>query len=737
MKSKVGHPSQLSLPCLLLGYATLLLLAVAPLLALGSKDMDNPSLSQSCQLIESDKLNITLPTTISHTLPYTTIESVIGLALYYETELANEKVKNGGRRWMGEMAVNLCKSQNTDYKVDNIDISATHNLDQHDALLLDMILIQNDQDKEIICQTDVPSSQIMVQDDCQASLDGLADYLGIATVNISHLELKGGANEVFVNTLGYTMLKPKNVVCQNRETIISGEAERIAEETVKVIQKLRVMDQSLGSHYLKNMDDISKKCGFESLENLMESDPKAEKVKECFKLNMRTKQNRKKRDLTLIKTGGEQDGDPAFVAQINENFDRLNRNEKKLFKEMLTLGLNKKLETTVIHDQEENLKNINNAVTGLEVYYNIERNFDEFLEHVVKHAKTTLNLLLDLQDRIHMFQRYLSEALEGKQLICIEMDCFTPAEMFLSSQNVGLSLFIKASRLKASPGLSPACILNKQNMISKYHMQHLVYLNESHFQDSEDNYVKRACLENYNQCDKEKDMRNIESSDLLENNLLLSPSKDFGYRMQCLNPIVVQSAGKYQRCSREVTATKLPLSLPSGMQVGLADLKISQQDDPSTSLKELAHHMFKSSILKIKEMEMLNNIKWNKMFQMKEVNESHIEGGITAGSVMTGLLVLACILKCTINACDGKTPCGTSCRGKNEEGKENKKSRSWRWRRRGSSTSEDDIEMIGNAPTQATAPPPEEVGGGPIANLDTMPKPRYVLDLGSLIRSSQ
>ena len=93
MKSKVGHPSQLSLPCLLLGYATLLLLAVAPLLALGSKDMDNPSLSQSCQLIESDKLNITLPTTISHTLPYTTIESIIGLALYYETELANEKVK--------------------------------------------------------------------------------------------------------------------------------------------------------------------------------------------------------------------------------------------------------------------------------------------------------------------------------------------------------------------------------------------------------------------------------------------------------------------------------------------------------------------------------------------------------------------------------------------------------------------------------------------------------------------
>ena len=45
--------------------------------------------------------------------------------------------------------------------------------------------------------------------------------------------------------------------------------------------------------------------------------------------------------------------------------------------------------------------------------------------------------------------------------------------------------------------------------------------------------------------------------------------------------------------------------------------------------------------------------------------------------------------------------------------------------------------MIGNSPTQATAPPPEEVGGGPIANLDTMPKPRYVLDLGSLIRSSQ
>ena len=147
------------------------------------------------------------------------------------------------------------------------------------------------------------------------------------------------------------------------------------------------------------------------------------------------------------------------------------------------------------------------------------------------------------------------------------------------------------------------------------------------------------------------------------------------------------------------------------------------------------------------------------MFQAETVNTSHIEGGITVGSVITGLMLFCAILTCCIRVWNGKTPCGTSCsRGsKDEDDGKNKPSRSWRFRRRKSSSSDDIVDMVSTdstpptAPPMLGAPPAQDPNSGTLPrqiaypNLDSMPsqdpgndpRPKYILDLGSLIRHSQ
>ena len=727
----------------------------------------NASMSQDCQLIDSDKLNITLPSSVSHTLPYATINSILGLSFYYEAEVSNEKMKNNRRRWKGPKAVKICQGQDVDFSVENIELTAINDLEKDDALLMDLIIMkhENENETEIVCQADLPSTEIMTQDDCQACLDDLASFLGINSININHMNLKLGVNNVFVNHQTYSTILPKHVVCKDRSTRIATVPEDLGFETALIIQKLKNLDLSLGSKYMEKLDKICKDCGFEDLKDMMEKEPPPDKIKRCFKLQMQNAK-RTKRDMTLIKTGGSSgEDDPNLMKDLNQNFEKLMKNDKNLFKEMLALGLDKRLETKVIANHEENLKHINNMVTGIETHRNIGKNYEEYLQHLLKHCSTTYKHLLSLEARIDIFQKYLSKALEGNDLICMEMNCFRPEDIYLRSPSSGLTMFIRSNRLTAIKGLSPSCLMTNDHLISKFHMKHMDAINNTHFKDDDNNVVSKECLLSYDQCDKDIELRKIVKEDLLENNLLISPSKDAGYRIQCIKATVLRTKDKYQTCSMIPNAVQLPITLASGGQIGHDDIKITSHDSPVNSLRELSEHIFRSSMMKIKEMQELGKIKWKKMFQTDQVNTSHVEGGLTVGSILVGIMAILTIIHCCLRIYKKETPCGTQCNKSDEKDKEgNKKSRSWRFRKRKSSTS-DDVEMVScnsNSPTapdmiEAIAPAPASVpnlGQATYPNLDSLPRqeaiqtvqtgqlgtiPRptkYIVDLGSLIRNS-
>ena len=735
-------------------------------------------MAHDCQLIKSDRLNITLPTTIGLNIPYSSINPIIGLSLYYQAQLANEVMSNDRRRWKSEMAKSLCISQNTHFKFQYIELSDLHNLEKGDALLMDLIILQNSNDTELVCQADVPSAEIMTESDCQACINDLAAFLGVGSVNITSLHLKNGINNIYVNSVGFTNIPPENTVCKDRATSTASIAEDLGLETAIIIESLKGLDQSLGSRYMKELDDIASKCDHNSLEDLMKSDPDGAEIKKCFKIQMkkRKQKNRKKRDLTLIKTGGDEDSDdPEMLKSINENFGHLSQNDKSLYKELLQLGLDKKLETKVIANHEQNLIHINNVVTGIETHSNLAIKHEEFLEHLLKHCRETYKLLITLGERIRTFQSYLSKALEDKALLCIDLNCFLPENVFLRSLNTGLSLFIKANKLTATEGISPSCMMNKQQLISKFHLKHLQKVNSSHFSDDNGDIVTKDCLEDYSQCDKNTELRKITKEDLLEDNLLISPARKDGYRIQCIDAVILKSKNSYQRCTMSPGAIQLPITTPSGAQIGHEDINISPHDAPVNSLKELSKHIFRSSLMKIKEMQALGNIKWKEMFTMDQVNHHHIQGGLTAGTAIAIIMAILAILHCIIRMCNGKTPCGTDCRKKNEEGNKEKKTKSWRWRRRKSSSSEDSVEMLDDEnPTPPTAPALQEganypdlgiisqgainpellakagnppTSGPNVPRLGNVPtnsannpdfdsRPKYILDLGSLIRSS-
>ena len=135
---------------------------------------------------------------------------------------------------------------------------------------------------------------------------------------------------------------------------------------------------------------------------------------------------------------------------------------------------------------------------------------------------------------------------------CIDLSCFLPENVFLRSLDSGLSLFIKANQLHATDGISPSCLMNKQHLISKFHLRHLTRINSSHLAADNGDMVTQDCLEDYTQCDKDEELRKITKEDLIENNMLISPAKKDGYRIQCINttedkPNIVRDIRDYSK----------------------------------------------------------------------------------------------------------------------------------------------------------------------------------------------
>ena len=287
-------------------------------------------------------------------------------------------------------------------------------------------------------------------------------------------------------------------------------------------KEVRILDSALGTKFMEKLDKLSQDCDHENLKTLMESELKPSEIDKCFKLGISTAGGRYKRDMNLINMGAGGGDDAQMTDQINKNFKLLSRNEKELFRRLVSLGVEKDLETEILEDHSQNLKLFDNRLRGLEQSSNILTYHRDFLQHILQASNHSFQLMDKLFQRIKNMERYISLVLEARDTVCIDLTCFDSKGIHLSVNSQGLALFIKGNMLSAQAGVTPSCSMNSRQEISIHHMKHMSVLNSTHLQDG-DYKVKIECLSDYALCSKEENIRHINKNDLIEGNLLLSP----------------------------------------------------------------------------------------------------------------------------------------------------------------------------------------------------------------------
>ena len=656
--------------------------------------------------------------------------------MYYSRQLANEKVKHGKnkKRWKGPLATEICLAENTEINVDNLIPQDIQGLDSFDGLLLDLNMIK-DENNTIHCQTDIPSKILMNQELCQKTLNLVSQILAIPVSEISNLNLDSGINAIYATLAGPTNLEPRNIVCRERDTSTATLAGILDQEVLNILQEVRILDSALGTKFMEKLDKLSQDCDHENLKTLMESELKPSEIDKCFKLGISTAGGRYKRDMNLINMGAGGGDDAQMTDQVNKNFKLLSRNEKELFRRLVSLGVEKDLETEILEDHSQNLKLFDNRLRGLEQSSNILTYHRDFLQHILQASNHSFQLMDKLFQRIKNMERYISLVLEARDTVCIDLTCFDSKGIHLSVNSQGLALFIKGNMLSAQAGVTPSCSMNSRQEISIHHMKHMSVLNSTHLQDG-DYKVKIECLSDYALCSKEENIRHINKNDLIEGNLLLSPGKKGSFKIQCIEPKVLSTPEGFIRCTQEVKVVSLPLTLPSGVTIGMQDIKVTPYNSPLTTLREVGLNLFKSSSMKLNEMKTLAHATWEHLTDVSEVNTSHLSVGL--GLLITFVSVACCMICCQCSLFDIPKWCKAKREGHTTDWSSVKF-----WKKKTSSNATDDVELESvdskespkAGPSRAGASAPEvriitpEVGPKPAG------KPKIYLDLGSFTRA--
>ena len=597
-----------------------------------------------CAVLDSSSLTATLPSTLEMNIGYDNTISIIGLSLYYSSHLSNEPVLHGsGTRWSGPLASKICEAENAEYIVDSITPKDIQGATATDGLLLDLTLIKSE-DGEISCQVDLPSREIMDKSMCQDTMAAISNYVAIPEVSLDSMTPKIGINPVYLSTSGLTLTTPTSVLCRSRDTTTGNVAAILSKEILNVLKELKRLDTALGSKFLKKLDNISANCGNTDLEHLLQAELSPEEIDECFNLGLKANK-RRKRDLNLVNMGSNGEDTTQMAETINQNFKKLTDNEKQLFKRLIAIGVEKDLQVEILDDHEENLRNIDDRIRGLEQSANIDVYHQEFLAHILQASSHSYQILDKLFKRIMDFEKYVSATLEAKETICLDLTCFSSDGIHINSNKDGLSVFIRGKMLAAAPGVTPACSMTSNQQISIHHLKHMDRVNTTHLKDG-DNIIAVECLENYASCPKDGNIRSVVSHDLIDGNILLSPAKKGSFKIQCIKAMVLDTPTGYLRCEMTPKYVKLPITLPNSITIGIQDIQILPYNSPMTTLKEVGLKLFRSSAMKLGEMKTLASHTWDKLTDVSQVNPHHMSFAAGFFLVVVGIAVCLCLCYC-------------------------------------------------------------------------------------------
>ena len=692
-------------------------------------------LDPDCLILRSDMLNQTIPETISISLPYSTTNKIIGLGIFQTKQLehTNHHVHYSG--WHGPHGDSICRAQEAVIPTDTLDRAVMTIIPgPHSALMLDLTIIKNK--NEVVCQFRIPSNKLENQEVCDNMLKVIATELGQSPVTVDQLEPKNGTNNVFLYRNALSLNKPREVLCKRIDTELTSISQKIQNDVEAITKELTSLDKTLGSHYIDKLDEQSKICGAGTIKDLLVASPEPSVLQECFQLDDDPPPHGRIRrsPMSLVEIGGGATKDTQMLSEINNNFNRLSRNEQQMFKKILTIAVEQKLESTILENQELSLTQLVERINGIEHRLNMQSFDDEFLLHLTSSARQTSNLLDLYKQRMSDFILHLSSSLQGSELKCSRLVCAYTEDTHLVSRVTGLEVFVKGKSLVAEAGFAPSCRMTRKRQISRYHLVHMETLNSTHLRSPDGDEVDIKCLKNYKKCSPEA-LRSVHQNDLIEGNLLLAPAKTAGFIAQCIKNTNLETPSGFVRCGEKRKTVFLPITLDSGHKIGPENIKIKPHRSPTTSLQQIAVELFRSNRKELDEARTIGHHAMNNLLKTDKVNSHHVSGFFMSFFVIGILSGIICISKCihffVITKCCTKRERENDQKNKDDSmTKSTKPSRLKAWF---SKEKPEEVQIGTTGTSLSSLPPPPALGSGNLPKQEKATK--YVLDIGSLIRS--
>ena len=678
--------------------------------------------SRDCDILKSDILNSTVPDTYSLEIPYNLVNKLFGISIHNLNILKFRNIDSKMTGWSGPHGDDICRAQESAVPVDTLDRSIIPLIPgPQSAFLLDLMIIKNEQ--STYCMFRIPSNKLETVEVCDNMLKIISETMGSSVITTAGLNPEIGTNNVYLYQDKLSLSKPNEVLCRRRESELMTLADKIREDIKETTTDLQRLDKNLGSSYIEKLDKQSKECGAGSFKELLLASPEPTLIEECFQLGLEPTEREKRSPMSVIEIGGGSPKDTEMLREINSNFNRLSKNEKQMFKKLLTIAIEQKLEETVLENQQQTVEQLQEKINGIEHRLNIMSYDDEILSHITASVRRTSALLDKFRRRLGQFIRHLSSSLQGAELKCSRLICSYNSDTHLVSRITGLELFINGKSLVAEAGFAPSCQMTLKNTISRFHLEHLETVNATHMRSLDGEEIEIKCLKNYKSCGPEL-LRTVHSNDLIAGNILLTPAKASGFYIQCISPTNIQTPTGYTRCNSKRKTISLPIVLDSGERIGTEDLKIGAHRSPTTSLQQLANDLFRSNKKELKEARALGHHALKHLMRTDKVNSHHVSGFFVSIFVIGILSAISITIKCIQMM--WKTKCCTR-KGPNEQDpKDDSPESESSWKVWFSRKKPDEVKALPDGPLIETQP--TELGKDPENGR------KLILDMGSLLR---
>ena len=633
------------------GPSTLLCLLIFSTISASQQQIVKP---KSCEILKTSKLNMSVPDINTLKISYSETTKIIGLSAIYIKKTTSTKVGNM-RSFKSKIGHILCRDNyiplNDLTKTDLISIRSPNQ-----ALLTDLTFYKQDEDME--CAINVPFPRTFNKENCLKMIEASNQQLQQPKQTLDDLKLKPGRNPIFLTTEKFTSEKPKITVCRNEDTQLDALISEMSKQSNQLIDQFKILDEALGSRYQENIRMATRRCQHEDIDQLLASDIKPKDIATCFKIPY-NEGGRKKREMSILEVN-EAGTDTDLVNQINKNLLKLNTNQKKLLKELITLGLEKRVEKQVLTEQQEHLRTFQHEFQGLSLKIRTENLHSKIINHIQAAIMKTIAIQKELEARILDLVASISEAVEGGDLECEQLSCHDPSQSMITPTNQGVSIYSPSTKITSESGKTASCRIENMK-IFKNHLKGLRTLNTTQFIGNDESITSQECLDDYEKCSSE-DLRPINPErDLIEGNLFIQPALE-GWWIQCLQNTVIQTQNRYMQCTMKRNAIVMPIQTAKGTRIGHENIKIGGIASPIKALQKVAAGIYKENNLKLNELLSIHH-HLNQLADFSTINSHHKAWGMGWGTSLIMIMMLGCLAKLGMRICKGRKLPHCSCMG--------------------------------------------------------------------------